>query len=661
MIPSRDQLEAQFRHLDYEALLASWDLIEESDAPIDDFSRVVGALGLFADHELEEGDELLDSLTGDGSISEADVAFVRALRADLLDEKEEVVRLLWPHIDTGDGIHGDKMRLRLSDALLDLGRLNEISSVLEPYLQPPGTEQTLEAHLILLQGMVTAGVSQDQLVEQTSLIDTLLERGFRVQRASTALFYIDFLGLKGIVPLVEPLLKAHAPLLETYKTRIKEEVELLLELGEKHRIPAAVRAAASSYRAHPFPWESMDPEKATYLFASHEEHDAARLSILNSHPEEKIDKESELWGPLLLETYLSEKWEDTLELLDQHEGELEGHAMADQAKVMRPVCLYQIGKFPESWDAFILDPKIIEENAVPEELAARVFVCFALRDDEKLNLVVRRTFQSLAPDWQRIEPFIQAVLVELNKRHDDRAFTAWLKVLTHSLNPDENRSKLVYSIAHMAMEWGCESYMQPCADFLRESGDIQRALLVETHRDVWFQHDRDRLETSYREIMANSPTEKMEFLLLDRARMRRLLGDWEGTREDMEEAFKFPVSLPVHIASAILSSALRQLGGSREAIEEVEKKGLEWMKEKSRLGVDMASMQRQSLHAFHGDSWEAVWKKLQDVSRVLPDSIEKIRLSRLLTTNPATPPDVRSEATRIFEAACSQHHHPKWN
>lgn len=657
---TRDDLWKQFRNLDFDGLHRAWVASPHKDTPPDDFHRVVYSIGLYAAHQLEEGDRLLEGLTGDGTIAPGDVAFVRALRADLLGEKDEIVRELWPHLDGRDAIHADKLRLRMADALLDLGRMDEIASVLEPYLEPPGMDQTLEAHLILLQGIITTGGGQERLIEQASLIDTLIERGFRMTHGSTVLFYADYLGVNGIEPLVAPLLKAHGAILEQYITPNPDEMELLLDLGEKHKFPSAVRSAARSYERNPFPWENTDPEKAAYLFASHEEHEAARLSFLNSHDEEALKTDSEVWGPLLLETYLSGRWGETLELLDRHEGDLADHPMSEQALVMRISCLYNLGQFEESILLLDANRETFDEKASPEEHAIDIFNHLALGRTDALKERTKASLVKLKSSGEFIDQYIQAILIELMKRNNQSAFEVWIRTFTGLMGETQRKTMLLVSVGHMAMEWGCEAAMETCASMLNDMGKETEAMIMDAHRAAWFHHDNDVLEAKYAVILEVVPGNEHPRLLVDRARMRRLTGNLEGAKRDLEAALENPDQMPVHLASAILSSVYRSLGFAREQIEKLEKRALEWMKSKARSQDEFLGLQSRSLVAFRGDHPESHYNYLKGLQGTHPRSLEVLRLARLLTTLPGVPEDMVRTAGEVYTKAADEHIKPEW-
>ncbi|MCC5878179.1 MAG: hypothetical protein JJU11_18320 [Candidatus Sumerlaeia bacterium] len=657
---TRDELWKQFRNLDFDGLYLAWQQAAEPANPTDDFHRVVYSLGLFAAHQMEQGDNLMGSLADDGSIAPGDVAFVKALRADLLGEKEEIIRELWPHLDGKDAIHADKLRLRMADALLDLGRFDEIAAVLEPYLEPPGMDQTLESHLILLQGIVATGGGQERLVEQASLIDTLLERGFRMSHGSTVLFYADYLGVNGIEPLVAPLLKAHGSIVEQYVTPNPDEIELLLDLGERHKFPSAVRAAARSYERNPFPWNETDPEKAAYLFASHEEHNAARLTFLHSHDEESLDTDSEIWGPYLLETYLTGMWQETLDLLDKHSDDLASHPMAGQALVMRHSCLYHLGRFAESINFLDDNREEFNAKASPEEHAVDIFNHLALGRVDVLKTRTLATISALMPNGDLVDQYIQAILIEMMKRNDYGAFNEWIRCFFGAMGDGPRKVHLLVGVGHMAMEWGCEENMETCISLLREIGRDSDSLVMAAHKAAWFHHDSGVLEGNYGVVLEATASGVQPSLLVDRGRMRRLIGDLEGARKDLEKALEHPDAVPVHLASGILSSVYRSLGVERAVIEDVEKRALEWMKTKARSQEEFSSLQSRSLVAFRGDSPETHYNYLQGLQKTHPQSLEILRLARLLMTLPKVPEDMVRFAGELYKVSAERHLKPEW-
>lgn len=639
---SEAPLRRAFSLLDHEAIrrLARG---AEGNAP-DDFARIAFAFSHLVAGEHEPADALLNAVSGDGTASPADFAYVRAFRLELADDHEAVVGLLRHHLDDPKATHGARMRLRVADALLKLRRFAELREVLAPLLQPPGVDQTLEAQFIVLEAMLASAAPKETLIEQMALIDLLIERGFRLSEAGNVVYYAHLMDTHRIEPAIAPLFNAHEGLVDVYTTDMPSDIEFLAIAGEKYKVPAAVRCAARSYLRHPYTMKDLDPDRVAYLFAAHEQHDAARTLILACHSKAQITRDQNLWGPLILMSYHSGKWKETLDLLREHRAEITKLPLADNSRMIRAVCEYQLGRFAEALatiqslgDAFCREARGIEAASEP-------FALLALDRIADLETAARRALAIRKDDQEFIAEYVTRILTEIMIRENYPAFRAWLKFLA-SVFRDEARAMDTQRIGEVAVEWAMPEAGRLAALELYAMDETVRATLLRALAEAE-EGQADAAISMLTGLIENPGPLEREAVLLYRARIARRHGRPGDALRDCETviASTFPRR---HLAMAVKLGVYTEQGRPEEALAALDQELGKLIGSLAPSREAHSIMMFESRQFARGDGPQALLDSAKNAATGEPDSIEVLRLARRAARSAPTDSPVRREAQAL--------------
>lgn len=637
-------LRLAFRALNHDRILELREEAVAHDLPQDDYTRIVYAFALMAKGDLAAADVLLQGVVGDATASLADFAYVRAFRREYDADHEAVLSLLVQHLDAPDATHAARMRLRAADALLKLKRPAETPEILTPLLQPPGVPETLEAHLILLQAMLDAKADKEKLIEVTATIDVLMERGFRLSEAGNVVYYARLLDGARIEPPIKPLLTGHDDLLDQYETADPAEIEFLALAGEKHKAPAAVRAAGRSYRQNPFPWKTGDPQQLVYLFSTHEEHEAARAVITTTYPKSRIAKEQELWGPLILATYHSGLWRDTLDMLRNHRAEIARSPFATHSRIVQAVCEYQLHRDDEAL-AHIreLGPEFFRA-ADGTEAAAEILLLARLGriGDIGPAFVSALTAGNTDTDFPGV--YTSTVLNELLIREHDDALLEWFRVLGANIH-EPDRSRLLQQFALVAIEWS-----KPQAGFLAadqiESASVAAAHLLRA-LSATARGDADQTALHFNNAFAAPPSVPREQILMFRARSLRRLGRLTDALAVLDELLTPSDAPPNPVALAMKAGILRTQGQPRDAWEPLVRSAGEAALRVARSREEYTVLTFEISQIQEGEDAESLLALARRTERRAPGTVEALRLARRVATAPHATPEIRTAAEQF--------------
>ncbi|CAN5359781.1 hypothetical protein BH09SUM1_BH09SUM1_31640 [soil metagenome] len=617
-----------------------------TSSPVDDFARVIFAFGALAAGDAAGADAWLGGTTGDGTASLADLAYVRAFSREQEGNYGAVVETLAAHLADPRATHPARMRLRVADALLKLRRFDELQSALAPLMEPPGVPETLEAHFVVLEAMLKAGAEKEKLIEHVVMVDALLEKGFRLSDAPNVVYYANLLSTNRIEPPIAAMLNGHAALLDAYETEDRDEMQFLLTAGEKYKAPAAVRAAGRSYAKHPFPWDGIDGDRASYMFSTHEEHEAARQSILFGYPKSRINKSQDLWGPLILTTYHAGRWKETLDILRDHRAEIAQLPLAANAMMLRASCEFQLGRYAEAIaTARGMEGKFFDE-ASGQEGALEALGLAALGRTAEIVRAAERAFAAKKDDAEWMNSYATAVLTELMIFEREDALREWLKFLTKILRADMLVGML-HRIGDMAVEWAMPAIALAAADMLQKLNEPARAAVVrgfaaaEQGREVEFEMHM----TTALDLLADQGRNN---LLFTRARGRWRFGRREEALADLEGIIATADHPRRHVALALRSGILGELGRSEESAIASEA-ALEMVRQRA-SNPDAATIMLYEIgQVSAGESAESYLTQARSAEQKQKGSVETLRLGRKTMRAFGANAEVRQAAEELVE------------
>lgn len=611
----------------------------------DDFRKGVRAWEALSRQANAEADALLASLTGDGTLHPADLAFIRAFRHEIEGEYAAIVSELQPHLANLDGsIQNFRLYLRTADAMLKLRAFSSVQEVLEPLTRAPGRTGTLEAMFIILQGMMSTSVDKERLIEHVALIDGLLEKGFRLTESDNVVFYATWLEHHKIEPPIAPLLNAHAAMVEAFRTDNRELITTLLVMGDRHKAACAVRAAGRNYARKPFPIEGIDIERVAYLFSSHEEHEAARQAILLGFPKSRINKNQNLWGPLMLASYYAGRWKETIEVFRDHRDELPRLRFYDNARALKAVCEFQLRRFPEALKSMDeLGARFYDHTSGSEAVAYFLTVLATSGVEAAIGNAARAFgFKKESPDW--LNEYATTALTQLAVHDKAAALDAWFTFLDEVLRP-EIRADMLQRIGDMMVEWALPDNAETIAAKLDVMGETHRAALLRAFI-ACERGNVDDMEKGFARTTEITGRTTPEFLLL-RARCRRRLGLVDATRADLETLLADEKFIRRHAAFAIQEGLLRESSGPASEIESARQRATDHIRVAARNGDEAAIMNYEMEQLVTGESGLAYLLLAREAYRREPESIEVVRLARKAVRSARAEQWVRDEAGEI--------------
>ncbi|MBI1289669.1 hypothetical protein GC173_00300 [bacterium] len=613
--------------------------------PEDDFRRAVLAWEALSRGEIGEADTLLAALTGDGTLHPADLAFVQAFRYEQDGEFQRIVDTLTAQFGQLEGsIQGFRLYLRAADALLKLREFAKVQQVLDPLLQPPGRTGTLEAMFIVLQGMMATGAEKDRLIEHVALIDGLLEKGFRLTESDNVIFYATWLEQHRIEPPIAPLLNSHAGMVEAFRTENRELITSLLVMGDRHKAPSAVRCAGRNYARKPFPFEGIDVERATYLFSSHEEHDAARQAVLMGFPRSRINKQQNLWGPLFLSSYYAGKWKEVLDIYRDHREELPRMKFHDNARSIKAVCEFQLRRLPEALRTMDELGLKFYDHTTGSEAAAHFLTVLALRSVEAAIEVAAKSFTIKKENSEWVNEYATTILTQLAVHDRVAGLDAWIHFLGEVLRR-EVRAETLQRVGDMMVEWALPHNAETVATELEKLGEKQRAVLLRAFV-ACEKGDAAAMEEGFAATAALTGRETPEFLLL-RGRCRRRLGLFDLAKADVEALLADEKFLRRHAAFGLKEGLLRQAGAPSQQAEDARANGLAHIRTAARNADESSIMTYEMNQLASGETAYAYLLLGRDAEQRDPDSIEVLRLYRKAARSAIAEDYVREEAKRL--------------
>ncbi len=624
--PNLHQLAEAFRQHDIQRItrLLELDHSLKSDDPL---VRLAKAYLCLVEEKSEEAGKILDDLSSREDFSDStDLAYIKAFREEKNGNLEVVLETLRPFLDSTEGIHASRIRLRYADMLLKLGRYQEIEPSLGPYLSPPGTNQTLEAHLILLEAMLKTQAKKEVLVEQVSLIDVLLERGFVLEDPSNVIYYAQLCEAHGVEAIVERLIKSHTPLFERYSADLEEEVVYLLEVGNKFKLPSYIRAAGRSYEAKPFKFQDQDPEEIAYLFASHEEHRAARELLLISFSDDELHAKRSLWGPLLLETYHSGLWDEALNIIRKHRSDIQKMEDFSHPMIIRAVCEYQLGDFKKSLKSVKAAGEEFHRSALPEEAICEPLSHAALGQNEEFVESIQQYIQSSAEQQSKNE-YLSALINELVIREANSILRVLLENWSR-LKLDDPQGASLLGIGDLLLRWGNSEMIVWLSDQFDERGLHQHGHYL---REIWDSLTKKQEADIFKKEIAETREEPVlqSRYNLGRLEALRFHGFHQEAIEFGGELLHSQTSIPQYLIRAHLTGAALDLDQSDQVNEF-----------RHQLENDLRGMQdwseRRDTYLFEvnqiiqGQISDGLERNLRQALSVNEDSVEVLRLARLL-------------------------------
>lgn len=641
------QLVSAFRRLDDADIRLAAESISAEET-WNDRCRIIVAFGYLAIGNTEKADPLIAAIGGDGTASLADFAYIRAFRRELEGDYEGIIEMLSHHLEAEDATHGGRMRLRVADALIKLERWGEIAQALGPLLEPPGTPDSLEAHLIILEAMVRTKDTQERLIEQTTLIDVLLERGFRLNEAQNAVYYARLMDTHRIEPPIGPLLKGHEHLIDQWTPDGEGVVQFLVAAGDKHKAPGAIRAAARGYIQNPFKWEDADPEKVAYLFASHDEHEAARQTILNSFSKSAIKKNQNLWGPLLLETYHSGHWREALEILREHRVDISRGNTGAHAAMVRAVCEYHLGRFSEAMTHF--DEARAQYGYTIGETgneAACEILCLAVLEREgEMGPRAAKLISARKEEGEYIDALLTAIMNELIIRDLDKALSTWIDALRR-LVPAQALPSVFLRLGEVLVEWSKPAAAAQIAGALKDLGNKAGATMTEAL--VASIDDRENSIVLIDNAVSEAEDAHREMLQFQRVRLRRKAGKYPEALAELEELLTREKSPRRHALLAMKAGILRDRGEELSVVDDVLRQAGEHSQHAATSRDVYQMMVSEIRGIFAGESPDALERQLKSVRAGEPGSVEVLRLARKLLNTPDATAKQRDVCREIAE------------
>lgn len=638
-----DEIRAAFARLDHTALLRLETRL--SGKPLNDMARVAFA---FARHATgQNAEEMLAGLEGDGTAPRADLAYVRAFMNESARDYGAVVNTLTQHLDDPDATHSGRMRLRVGDGLMRLGRYQEIEAALGPILQPPGNQFTLEGHCIVLEAMLRSGAPKDKLIEYAAVIDGLAERGFAMQEVPNALYYAQMLEKNRIETVVPRLLNAHSPLLDRYETTNREEIEYLLAAGEKFKAPAAVRAAGRSYAKNPFPWHGSEPEKIAYLFASHEEHEAARQTILAHYGKKEIDSRQELWGILLIESYHAGRWKEAIDVYTEHRREISKLHIADNAAMIRAVAQHHLGRHGEALASIEQLGEAFYKQASGEEAAREALSLAAVGREKEIPEAAKRAFTARRGEQEFTGQYATTILNECTIRELGPALSAWIAFLPAIL-PADQKALHLFRLAEVVSQWSMPDQTEELAELTTDAGDPGRGAMLRGGVAA-ARGEALAAERFFEEAIRQLDGPGRSLAILRRGNARRRLEDTRGAAEDVE-AVLGDASFPGRYAAWALKAALlRESGAADEQIQEALDQSMAAIRALNPTAEQAVAMRFDAQQIFAGDSPAAMLHAARIIAQSEFGNVEVLRLARKAARAFDATEEIRGEAEELCE------------
>ncbi len=653
-----DDLLERIRALEDEQVEA----LSERLAPQDDRLRATLAIVHLARNDRQGAARQIRELQADGTLSGGERAFLESYLFQEEGDYEGMEKALRSSLTDPECRWAEQCRLRLAIALIGRQRFSEVEEVLAPLLEPPGTEDSLEAYLLLIQSHVLSGPDKDQLIEWCATVDGLLEKGFRLHGAAEVIWYAVMMEQNGLDGVTEPLLQNHEGLLHSWKGGSAEDVEFLLKAGEKYKVPGAIHAAARGYENSPFPMEEAEVEKASFLLSSHEEHEAARLLIRTSCKPGRIRKRPELWGPLVLACYHAGRWKETLDLLREHRSELTGTRLQDSSILFKTVCEYNLGRFPEArrrMEDYGTDALL--RLADPEEAATLVFIYWALgqadagRELGTRAIDLRPEHEEESAEFRQAFPRILFDEVAIRRRED---LVPHCMELTEQALAEPGLVARLLLEAMELMKWGLTEGALEIAAGLEGRGhagiaDMLRAIAAGERGE------EAEMEALFESALQKSPKDLHTEVLLYRTSQRRRYGHAEQAMKDIEASLE---SCSAHLTRAMLLGAKAGLLADAERQEEADDLLVEASR-KSPADTDErvpAYFPGAELTFYVGTDADALELKLDTFVEQVPDDMETLRTACSLAGAFDRTPAQEAKAKQIISEWEENYLLPKW-
>lgn len=612
-----------FRRLDSPAL---WRVLDEQqDPPKSDAECVAFAFGELTRGEEERAREYLAAWRADGSAPDADRAYVEAF---LFVEEAEIARaadVLESAMTAAQGAHLSRMRLRAAELRIQLGAYAAVPDLLAPLLPPPGGADTLEAHLLVLESLARARVPHERLIEQSALVDGLLERGFTMREAQNVLDAVQMLSELKIEGLQDRLLESHSGLLEGFRTDDPDELGFLVAEGERRKCGALIRSAARSYEEMDIAWETSDPEAAAFQFAHHEEFEAACLVIERTYDADEIRERGDLWGPLLLCAYHAERWAQTLELIEAHFGEIEGTPQESSTRLIRAVALHQFGRDADAVREFAALPRDWRNSAAPHEAAA-----YSKAHSRLGNAAAAaeefRTWTSAMEDRSILLQYLNAVLNAALADEDESLFGVVAEFLASrgDLRPEDR----LLDIGELALAWSFPAGANRAATALDAIAEPERASFL---RHAGIALDPRGAADALRELAAlnDNPDRRIAFeSRLALARALRLRARDAEALAAAQSATELAGAGRLHVAWELVARLLESRDPASAA--QARRHALEAVRGNDLAADVVALREDERRHHLLEDEHAALVRRLDDVRRIAPKSSEIPRLERRL-------------------------------
>lgn len=458
-------------------------------------------------------------------------------------------------------------------------------------------------------------------------------------------YYASMMHTNRIEASVGALLNAHELLLESHQAADPAEIVFLLIAGEKYKSPVAVRVAARAYIQSPFRMEELDPDKAAYLFTSHEEHEAGRQVLLASYTKAQISKEQSTWGPLIVLSYNSGHWKEALDLIREHRNELGRLPIAGNARMMRAVSEYNLGRFAESLATIASAGPEFYAEARGFEAACEAFALIATNRVAEVPAAARRAFAARNSETEFVNDYATAVLTELVAREHAPAFAMWIGVLGEAFRP-EVRTTTLQRIGEMAAEWAWPWAVEQVAAAPALAAEPTRAALLKALAAAE-SGNLDAALSFFGQALAQPDPLGTPTLLLHRARVYRRLGRFAEALADCRTVLadgEFPRR---HAALAIEAGSLKGLGRPQAEIEANQAQVKEFIQRMAKGRDEFTILNYETSQLFHGDAAITCLDAAKNVAAREPSSIEVIRLARRAARGHDADPAIRAEAEAL--------------
>ncbi len=591
--------------------------------------------------------------------TKAQVSFIRAVARQ---DWEGVLAAYRPHVqDPKSPIHA-KACIETAHTLIEIGRYGEVQPLLEPLLEPPGVEQTLPACLLLIEANVCSTPDKDKLIEWASIADALLEKGFRVSLAQDLVYYAYLMQRKGVEALVEPLLRHHESLLDGYSGAGKEEIHFLLDVAEEYKIPGAVRAAGAAYMRNPFPWTERDPKEVSMVFASHEEHEAAYLSIRTSFKPSQIKKRRELWGPMILSSYLTGRWKEALTHIQEHKSEIQSSPELGGAIGIQIDCEYHLGRYREA--AHRLEEYGIEDYVAQEDpimAASAPFIYWALGDAAKAQEAIWATVEINFENPQFRVEFISRTMTELYIREKTQYVDDMLQVMEENSKPGTEWMNLAFN-AQAMIDWAFLEGAEIAAERLRLIGELS---WYEGIRGMVFAQsgNEELFEKHFNIAWTGLRDEQKPSFLLKRAMYRRRFEKHEKALEDLDLLLREWPDFPLANIALGLKAGILHLELEEDHTDEAQDlltRAQAFVDKHARSPDEQASGRVAYISTFRGEAPATLMEELERTIMLRLDTPEILRLARRIARSFDSTPEEKTRALEIIREWEKKNLRPLW-